>query len=80
MVLTGVDNSVGLFAIGLSAGVALLLTDAMLALPRWALRHIPAERVRHYTCYGINMGPRTGDAQSGRRRCADVRNLLVRPR
>jgi hypothetical protein len=59
MVLTGVDNSVGLFAIGLLAGVALLLTDAMLALPRWALRHNPPERVRHYTCYGINMGPRT---------------------
>jgi 5-methyltetrahydropteroyltriglutamate--homocysteine methyltransferase len=26
-----------------------------------ALRGIPAERVRHHTCYGINMGPRTGD-------------------
>jgi hypothetical protein len=38
MVLTGVDNSVGLFAIGLLAGVALILTDPMLALPRWAYR------------------------------------------
>lgn len=26
-----------------------------------ALRGIPADRVRHHTCYGINMGPRTGD-------------------
>jgi len=26
-----------------------------------ALRGIPAERVRHHTCYGINMGPRTSD-------------------
>ena len=26
-----------------------------------ALRDIPADRVRHHTCYGINMGPRTGD-------------------
>ena len=24
-----------------------------------ALRGIPADRVRHHTCYGINMGPRT---------------------
>ncbi len=24
-----------------------------------ALRNIPPERVRHHTCYGINMGPRT---------------------
>jgi 5-methyltetrahydropteroyltriglutamate--homocysteine methyltransferase len=26
-----------------------------------ALRGIPAEQVRHHTCYGINMGPRTSD-------------------
>lgn len=26
-----------------------------------ALRGIPQERVRHHTCYGINMGPRTSD-------------------
>ena len=26
-----------------------------------ALRGIPVERVRHHTCYGINMGPRTSD-------------------
>jgi 5-methyltetrahydropteroyltriglutamate--homocysteine methyltransferase len=28
-----------------------------------ALRNIPAERVRHHTCYGINMGPRTSDME-----------------
>jgi 5-methyltetrahydropteroyltriglutamate--homocysteine methyltransferase len=26
-----------------------------------ALRDLPPERVRHHTCYGINMGPRTSD-------------------
>ena len=26
-----------------------------------ALRGIPSDRVRHHTCYGINMGPRTND-------------------
>jgi len=26
-----------------------------------ALRDIPPERVRHHTCYGVNMGPRTSD-------------------
>jgi len=26
-----------------------------------ALRGIPPDRVRHHTCYGINMGPRTSD-------------------
>ena len=26
-----------------------------------ALRNIPPDRVRHHTCYGINMGPRTSD-------------------
>jgi 5-methyltetrahydropteroyltriglutamate--homocysteine methyltransferase len=26
-----------------------------------ALRGLPPERVRHHTCYGINMGPRTSD-------------------
>jgi 5-methyltetrahydropteroyltriglutamate--homocysteine methyltransferase len=28
-----------------------------------ALRDIPPERVRHHTCYGINMGPRTSDLE-----------------
>ncbi|HEY0566952.1 MAG TPA: cobalamin-independent methionine synthase II family protein [Xanthobacteraceae bacterium] len=28
-----------------------------------ALRGIPPERVRHHTCYGINMGPRTSDME-----------------
>jgi 5-methyltetrahydropteroyltriglutamate--homocysteine methyltransferase len=28
-----------------------------------ALRNIPIERVRHHTCYGINMGPRTNDME-----------------
>jgi 5-methyltetrahydropteroyltriglutamate--homocysteine methyltransferase len=28
-----------------------------------ALRGIPSERVRHHTCYGINMGPRTSDME-----------------
>src|SRR4029077_17350286 len=26
-----------------------------------ALRGIPSDRIRHHTCYGINMGPRTSD-------------------
>ncbi len=28
-----------------------------------ALRNIPPERVRHHTCYGINMGPRVSDME-----------------
>jgi 5-methyltetrahydropteroyltriglutamate--homocysteine methyltransferase len=28
-----------------------------------ALRNIPQERVRHHTCYGINMGPRASDME-----------------
>jgi len=28
-----------------------------------ALRDIPEDRVRHHTCYGINMGPRTSDME-----------------
>jgi 5-methyltetrahydropteroyltriglutamate--homocysteine methyltransferase len=28
-----------------------------------ALRGIPMDRVRHHTCYGINMGPRTTDIE-----------------
>jgi len=28
-----------------------------------ALRNLPPERVRHHTCYGINMGPRTSDME-----------------
>ena len=28
-----------------------------------ALRNIPPERIRHHTCYGINMGPRVSDLE-----------------
>jgi 5-methyltetrahydropteroyltriglutamate--homocysteine methyltransferase len=28
-----------------------------------ALRDLPVERVRHHTCYGINMGPRVSDME-----------------
>jgi 5-methyltetrahydropteroyltriglutamate--homocysteine methyltransferase len=28
-----------------------------------ALRNIPPQRIRHHTCYGINMGPRTNDIE-----------------
>jgi 5-methyltetrahydropteroyltriglutamate--homocysteine methyltransferase len=28
-----------------------------------ALRNIPQDRIRHHTCYGINMGPRTSDME-----------------
>ena len=28
-----------------------------------ALRNIPAEKIRHHTCYGINMGPRVHDLE-----------------
>ena len=28
-----------------------------------ALRDLPPERVRHHTCYGINLGPRTSDME-----------------
>ena len=28
-----------------------------------ALRNIPPDRVRHHTCYGINIGPRTSDLE-----------------
>ncbi|MGE0626246.1 MAG: cobalamin-independent methionine synthase II family protein [Hyphomicrobiaceae bacterium] len=28
-----------------------------------ALRDIPPDRIRHHTCYGINMGPRTSDPE-----------------
>ena len=28
-----------------------------------ALRDLPPERIRHHTCYGINMGPRTHDIE-----------------
>ena len=51
------------------AGFILQIDDAR----RWArqrvevlnhaLRNIPPERVRHHTCYGINMGPRTSDME-----------------
>lgn len=29
----------------------------------YALRNIPPDRIRHHTCYGINMGPRTNDIE-----------------
>jgi 5-methyltetrahydropteroyltriglutamate--homocysteine methyltransferase len=29
----------------------------------YALRDLPAERIRHHTCYGINMGPRVSDME-----------------
>jgi 5-methyltetrahydropteroyltriglutamate--homocysteine methyltransferase len=35
-----------------------------------ALEGIPADRVRHHTCYGINMGPRTSDFEL--KRLADL--------
>jgi 5-methyltetrahydropteroyltriglutamate--homocysteine methyltransferase len=35
-----------------------------------ALRNIPPERVRHHTCYGINMGPRASDMEM--RHLADI--------
>jgi 5-methyltetrahydropteroyltriglutamate--homocysteine methyltransferase len=28
-----------------------------------ALRDLPVDRIRHHTCYGINMGPRTHDIE-----------------
>jgi 5-methyltetrahydropteroyltriglutamate--homocysteine methyltransferase len=28
-----------------------------------ALRNVPSDRVRHHTCYGINMGPRVNDME-----------------
>ena len=47
-----------------------------LTLPQWrkwaemrvealnhALRNVPADKVRHHTCYGINMGPRVHDLE-----------------
>ncbi len=37
-----------------------------------ALRNIPEERVRHHTCYGINMGPRTSDMEM-----KDLADLVV---
>ena len=38
-----------------------------------ALRNIPPERVRHHTCYGINMGPRTSDMEM-----KDLADIIVR--
>jgi 5-methyltetrahydropteroyltriglutamate--homocysteine methyltransferase len=29
----------------------------------YALRNVPPDRVRHHTCYGINMGPRVSDLE-----------------
>lgn len=37
-----------------------------------ALRDIPPDRVRHHTCYGINMGPRTSDFE-----LKDLADLIV---
>ena len=38
-----------------------------------ALRNIAPERVRHHTCYGINMGPRTSDMEM-----KDLADLIVK--
>lgn len=38
-----------------------------------ALRNVPEERVRHHTCYGINMGPRTSDMEM-----KDLADLIVK--
>jgi len=40
-----------------------------------ALRNVPPERVRHHTCYGINMGPRTSDMEM-----KDLADLIVKIR
>jgi 5-methyltetrahydropteroyltriglutamate--homocysteine methyltransferase len=37
--------------------------SARIAALNHALRNIPSERVRHHTCYGINMGPRISDLE-----------------
>jgi 5-methyltetrahydropteroyltriglutamate--homocysteine methyltransferase len=37
-----------------------------------ALRNIAPERVRHHTCYGINMGPRTSDMEM-----KDLADLII---
>jgi 5-methyltetrahydropteroyltriglutamate--homocysteine methyltransferase len=34
-----------------------------IAILNHALRNIAPERIRHHTCYGINMGPRTSDME-----------------
>jgi 5-methyltetrahydropteroyltriglutamate--homocysteine methyltransferase len=38
-----------------------------------ALRNVPPQRVRHHTCYGINMGPRTSDMEM-----KDLADIIVR--
>jgi 5-methyltetrahydropteroyltriglutamate--homocysteine methyltransferase len=40
-----------------------------------ALRGIPAEKVRHHTCYGINMGPRVHDME-----LKDIIDIVVKIR
>jgi 5-methyltetrahydropteroyltriglutamate--homocysteine methyltransferase len=40
-----------------------------------ALRNIPEERVRHHTCYGINMGPRIHDLE-----LKDIVDIILRIR
>jgi 5-methyltetrahydropteroyltriglutamate--homocysteine methyltransferase len=37
--------------------------ESRVAVLNHALRGIPEERVRHHTCYGINMGPRAHDLE-----------------
>jgi len=37
--------------------------NARVAALNYALRGIPLERIRHHTCYGINMGPRVHDME-----------------
>jgi 5-methyltetrahydropteroyltriglutamate--homocysteine methyltransferase len=40
-----------------------------------ALRNIPPERIRHHTCYGINMGPRIHDLE-----LKDIVDIILRIR
>ena len=37
--------------------------EAKVEALNYALRNIPAEKIRHHTCYGINMGPRIHDLE-----------------
>ena len=46
---------------GLSVEETRAWTRARIEILNDALRNIPPARVRHHTCYGINMGPRTSD-------------------
>jgi len=53
-----------------NAGFCVQIDDPRLAMhymlapdENHALRNVPEDRVRHHTCYGINMGPRTSDME-----------------